>query len=364
MIDEQLYSHYASRVHAAGRRALAPVSCTFEITPVCNLRCRFCYVALDPYAGPYLGTDDVRRALDIIAGAGVLMLTLTGGEIFARRDVIDIYRHARANGFLVTLYTNATMITSEHARALADEPPHAVEVSIYGADAEHYEHTTQIPGSFARFERGVSLLQGAGLAPLMKHPVSTLSRDHLPAIAAWCEARGLRHKFAAELERRHDGGAEPTLYRLESRTVRAVKDELFERRTGAKRERPMPECAPSPDASPDDLYSCSAGRSSLFVDALGNASHCVLDREPSFPLLSMPWRELWASMTAWVTQPLPADAPCAGCGLRAGCNNCPARSRMATGSPYLRDPYHCEITHLEHGLPLPPAARALGACVA
>lgn len=367
-MPEVPFSTYAGALDATARKAFAPVSCTFEITPVCNLRCHFCYVAIDPYRGPYLDTAHMQRALDVIAEAGVLFLTLTGGEIFARRDFLDIYRYARGKGFIITLFTNATMVTPEHARVLADEPPHAVEVSIYGADAEHYEGTTGIPGSFVRFERGVQLLQEAGLDPLLKHPVSTLTADHLPAIHAWCDARGLRHKFSAELERRHDGGEEPTLYRIGTRQVPVVKDDLYALRTGRKRELPMPECAPSPDADPRELYQCSAGRSTFFVDALGNASHCVIDREPSFPLLEMPWPELWARMNGWVTQPLAADAACGSCALRAACNNCPARARLATGSPHGRDPYHCEITHLEHGVPWGGAAarprRELGACVA
>ncbi|MDB4909177.1 MAG: putative Radical domain protein, partial [Gemmatimonadetes bacterium] len=225
-------------------------------------------------------------------------------------------------------------------------------------------------GSFARFERGMDHLLAAGLASLVtvKHPVSTLTADHVDAIRNWSEVRGLRHKFAAEIENRHDGGQAPSLYRLETRKVREVKDVLHTARTGGKRPLPMAECAVSdPDPSaPERLYQCLAGRTTLFVDAVGRASHCVIDREPSFPILEMPWDELWAQMRAWVDQPLPADAPCSGCSLRGGCNNCPARARLATASPFGRDQYHCDLTHEEHGLPPARAGapRQLSACVA
>jgi hypothetical protein len=103
----------------------------------------------------------------------------------------------------------------------------------------------------------------------------------------------------------------------------------------------------------------------VFVDALGQASHCVIDRQPSFPILEMPWEQLWAEMGSWVTQPLPADASCSGCSLRGGCSNCPARARLATGSPYLKDQYQCDITHAIHGLPPSrQAPRPLAACTA
>jgi radical SAM protein with 4Fe4S-binding SPASM domain len=137
------------------------------------------------------------------------------------------------------------------------------------------------------------------------------------------------------------------------------------------RRMPLPECSvEAPAGSEEELYRCGAGRVAFFVNALGEASHCVIDRSPVFPILEMPWVELWEKMGEWVTQPLPKDAPCSGCGLRGGCENCPARSRLATGSPYSKDPYYCDVTHERNGLPPADhsthvvAPRPVGACAA
>ena len=329
-----------------------PMAVLFEITPTCNLRCHFCYVALDPYQGPYLSAARIIEVFDILRANEVLFLTLTGGEIFTRRDFPEIYRAARRGGFLVTLYTNATMITEAHEQLLAEEPPFRVDVSIYGADAEHYEATTGIPGSFAKFVRGVDRLQRAGVSIAMRTPVSTFNIDHVPAMIEWCRARGLPFNFDPTLDVRHDGGQEPAMYRITPRSVRDVKDQVHEIKHGSRRTGPLAECsvAPPPGYNREELYTCGAGRTGFFIDALGNASHCVSDREPAFPILGMPFDELWARIGGWVTQPLPAEAPCSGCGLRHACNNCPARSRLATGSPFLKDQYFCDVTHIEHGL--------------
>lgn len=336
-----------------GFRERAPMACLFEITPTCNLRCHFCYVALDPYKGPYLTTQQVFQVLDRLHQAGVLMLTLTGGEILSRRDFPEIYRYAWEKGFLVTLFTNATMVNEKHIELLKEMQPDCVDVTIYGADAEHYEGTTGIKGSFARFERGIDLLREAGIRLSVKHTASTTSGDHFDAVREWAEARALPIRISTALDHRHDGGTQPMLYRLEARRTVELKDRIFEARKGHKRESaPLPECSMGerlPNGE-ERLYRCGAGRISLFVDALGNASHCVLDREPSFPILDMEWEEVWAAIGEWVNQPLPKEAPCSGCSLRDGCHNCPARSRMSTGSPYLKDTFYCDITHLEYGL--------------
>ena len=162
----------------------------------------------------------------------MLWLTLTGGEIFSRRDFAAIYEHALAKGFLVTLYTNATMVAESIAQLLAERPPFSVEVSIYGADAAHYESTTQVPGSFSRFERGVERLRGAGVPLLMKCPISTLSSDHVDALVEWCTARSLPFKADPVIDARHDGGQQPTLYRIEPRRVLALRDHLYALRHG------------------------------------------------------------------------------------------------------------------------------------
>ena len=364
-----LLSAFEQQIRAQSRSGRLPMTCTFELTPTCNLRCHFCYVALDPYKGPYLTTQQVFAVLDKLERAGVLWLTLTGGEVLSRRDFPEIYRYARRKGFLVTVFTNATMMTERIAALFREEPPFSVEVSIYGADAEHYEGVTGIKGSFPRFVRGIELLQGAGVSLLLKHPTSSITADHVGAIHEWCESRGIVHKFAATIENRHDGGQQPSLYRITPRAVRGLKDELHLALTGKQRTMPLPECnIGGADDGVERLYQCGAGRIAFFVDANGRASHCVLDREPNFPLTEMEWDDVWEQMGAWVNQPLPKEAPCSGCSLRSGCMNCPARARMSSGSPYLKDTYYCDVTHAEHGLE--PAQhpdyraypRPLGAC--
>ena len=365
---EMLLSALEARLTAKARTGRTPVTAQFELTPTCNLRCQFCYVALDPYKGPYLSTAQVKSVIDKLERAGFLWLILTGGEIFSRRDFPEIYLYAKKKGFLVVLYSNGTMVTEKLATLLREHPPLSVEISIYGADQEHYERVTQIPGSFARFERGMQLLIDAGVPLLMKHPISSLTEHHVPAIAAWCLERRLPCNFSSGIELRHDGGQQPDVYRIASKRMHDVKRniaaldaerndmlgvDLTPRETTSPEfpAGPLAECTSfDPSATTQMLYKCSAGKVSVFIDALGMASHCVIDREPAFPILDMEFDELWQRMGDWVTQPLPVEAPCHGCGLRHGCASCPARSRLKTGSPYLKDTYHCDATHSKFGL--------------
>ncbi len=93
-----------------------PLIGQWELTYRCNLKCVMCYTDCfnTPEAIPKeLSTEEIFRIMEEIQEAGGLSLTLTGGEPLARRDFPEIYRHAAHLGFLVSIYSNGTLITRE-----------------------------------------------------------------------------------------------------------------------------------------------------------------------------------------------------------------------------------------------------------
>ena len=90
-----------------------------------------------------------------LAEAGTFFLTLTGGEVFMRRDFLEILAHARALHFSVTIFTTGTLLTPETAARVAALHPLSVEVSIYSARPEIHDRVTRIPGSHARSLRAL-----------------------------------------------------------------------------------------------------------------------------------------------------------------------------------------------------------------
>src|SRR5262245_64118601 len=125
-----MVSHYDRLVRVASR-AHIPLAVLFEVTHRCNLGCSHCYLTEGPMGRPKptrdeLTFDEIRRVFDQLADAGTLFLTLSGGEVFMRRDFLEIVAHARACGFSVTVFTTGTLLTPETAAQLADLPPLSV----------------------------------------------------------------------------------------------------------------------------------------------------------------------------------------------------------------------------------------------
>ena len=113
------YSDFSLGLHQKVNGRRVPISGAIEVTRRCNNRCIHCYNNL-PMGDQEalldeLTYDEYCRILDEITEAGCLWLLFTGGEIFLRKDFLDIYMYVKKKGLLITLFTNGTLLTPEIA---------------------------------------------------------------------------------------------------------------------------------------------------------------------------------------------------------------------------------------------------------
>ena len=106
----------------SGRADRLPIGAVYEATMRCNLHCEFCYVGdLLNIEGEWrqeLTLESLRRAFPDHPG---FQVSLTGGEIFMRKDIMSVLDLFREKGYACGyLTTNGTIITEERAEALAD----------------------------------------------------------------------------------------------------------------------------------------------------------------------------------------------------------------------------------------------------
>src|ERR1700684_4708420 len=160
---EQLsYGAFSAELHQRHSGQRAPLQVSIEVTRRCPLECQHCYnnhSMVDQDArSREMTTEEHFRMLDELVEMGCFWLLYTGGEIFARKDFLEIYTYAKKKGFLITLFTNGTLINERIADHLAQYRPFAIEITLYGATRATYEAMTQIPGSYDRCMRGIRLL--------------------------------------------------------------------------------------------------------------------------------------------------------------------------------------------------------------
>ena len=336
---------------------------TIEVTRRCPLTCAHCYNNL-PMAdcdaqGRELTYAEHCRILDELADAGCLFLLFTGGEIFARRDFLDIYTYAKTKGFLITLFTNGTLITPKLADYLARWRPFSIEITLYGHTKATYERLTGIPGSYEKCIRGIHLLLERGLPLKLKTVAVTINKHEVWDMQRFAEEElGVEFKFDSLMSPRIDCSQSPLAVRLNPEECVAfdVQDpkRMDEWKLFAERYfRPA-----NPPERGDEVYHCGGGVSSFAIDPYGGMSICVLSQVDKFDLRTGHVREAWAGFLRRVRQKkVTRLTKCTACELKSMCGMCPANGELENGDPEALVDFLCRVAHLRaytFGLPVAP----------
>ena len=118
---EQLsYGAFSADLHQRQSGKRAPMQVSIEVTRRCPLECQHCYNNLpmgdQDARSREMTTEEHFNMLDELVEMGCFWLLYTGGEIFARKDFLEIYTYAKKKGFLITLFTNGTLINGKDRR--------------------------------------------------------------------------------------------------------------------------------------------------------------------------------------------------------------------------------------------------------
>ena len=208
------------------RRGL--ISFDLEITARCNNNCRHCYINLQ--AGDRvakeneLSLEEIKEITDEAVSLGALWCLITGGEPLLREDFFDIYLYLKIKGLLVSVFTNATLVTEEHVGLFKRYPPRDIEVSVYGVSKEAYEKVTRRSGSFDAFHQGLNLLFESGLKVRLKAMMLRSNVHEHPEIARFCREKTRDYfRFDPFLHLRYDG--DPTR-NMEIKSERLSPEEI------------------------------------------------------------------------------------------------------------------------------------------
>lgn len=324
------------RLQERARRSRVPLNGTLELTWRCNLRCAHCYQ--DGLRGQHreLSTSDWKALIDQAAGLGCLQLTFTGGEPLVREDFAELYRYAHRRGFLITLFTNGTLLGPERVELLRAAPPRRIEISLYGTSSERYREVTGSPAAYEQLRAGLERLSGSGLAVTLKTVALRQLAGELPQMRALAEEHGFSFRWDSVVTPRLDGGEAPLEHRLEEQEAVALDARHPERVEALCSERL---------ARDEQVVPCGAGRTAFHLDPEGTMRGCVLLREPCAPASELGFGPAWealAPLTRQVASALPGT--CGSCPHVRFCSACPGICMLEGGDLEAAVGYHCCLT--------------------
>jgi len=325
-----------------------PLSVQLDLTYRCNERCVHCYLDHDDHGE--MTTAEIKHLLKEMADAGVFILTLSGGEIFLRKDFFELLEYARRTlMFCVKLKTNAMLIREREAARIRDLGVESVQISIYSHRPEVHDAITLVPGSLKRSLDAVRFLKSQGLRVVIANVLMTQNMQDYPAVRALAAELGVDCTLDPTITPMMDGdrsvlslGVDQTALRQVFRDASLVGDvEEF--------------CAISTNPDEDALENlpCSAGHTSCYVSPYGDVFPCVQFPLPTGNVRKQRFIDIWRHSDAMndVRSIRVKDlTTCTSCSHVSSCSRCPG---LAFLEGNMRGPssQDCERSYARTGVP-------------
>src|ERR1700677_2311690 len=351
-MDQLSYGAFSADLHQKQAGQRAPMQVSIEVTRRCPLECQHCYNNLpmgdQDARSREMTTEEHFRMLDELVEIGTFWLLYTGGEIFARKDFLEIYTYAKKKGFLITLFTNGTLINEKIADYLLEWPPFAIEITLYGRTRETYEALTMIPGSYDRCLRGIKLLRERGLPLKLKTVATSINKHEIGAMRQFAEEElGVDFKFDGQINPRIDCSQSPLAVRLTPEEVVAL-DMNAPKGVSEYRRLAQHDMEKSPNlADSDTVYFCGGGVNSFALNAYGEMGICVISQQETFSIRDGGARKVWEdALLRLRNRKRTRVTKCIECRIQSLCGMCPANGEMENGDRESPVEFLCNVAHL------------------
>lgn len=357
MIGKQQSGHLVEYLHRRADVRGIPLSGTFELTPMCNMSCRMCYVRKTPEevkaTGKRLRTvDEWLTMAEELKKQGTLFLLLTGGEPFTYPGFRDLYEKLQTMGFVLSINSNATLIDEETADWLAHHAPQRINITLYGSSDETYDRLCNNPEGFTKTNRAIELLQERGINVKLNCSVTPHNIGDLQDVIRYSDEKKLilqatsymfpplRRDAASIGKNDRFSAQECANIEAKIRKMQRGFENLKEYYKNVQQHKPLDD-----DSCFDcegDGVRCRAGKSSFWITWDGRLLLCAMMDEPAYYPFEEGFDNSWKKLVNKTTGiHLPPE--CAVCEAKDVCRSCAAMVYTETGSYDKKPQYRCDL---------------------
>ncbi|HTS34797.1 MAG TPA: radical SAM protein [Candidatus Solibacter sp.] len=330
------------------RRRNIPLSVQLDLTYRCNERCVHCY--LDHNDHGEMTTAEIKHLLDQMADAGVFILTLSGGEIFLRKDFFELLEYARLEKlFCVKLKTNAILIREAEAARIREIGVECIQISIYSHKPEIHDAITLVPGSLKRSIDAARFLKSQGLRVLLANVLMVQNARDYHGVRDLAAELGVEYTVDPTITPMMDGNRDILKLNIDEQALRDVfRDTSL---VGDVKEF----CAIADPADDNSLAAlpCSAGHTTCYVSPYGDVYPCVQFPLPTGNIRKQRFLDIWRDsreMNDVRSIRLKDLGTCSSCSHVSGCTRCPG---LAYQEGNMRGPssQDCQKSFVRTGVP-------------
>lgn len=346
-----LFKHFANKPHIFNLQ--------IELTSKCNERCVHCYIPMQQRkAAPVavLSTEEIKSILCQAKDLGTLCVTFSGGELLLRQDLLEILRFARECDFIISLFSNVTLLTNQMVERLFELNIASVQVSLYSMNPEIHDAITGLKGSCEKTKQGIEMLLNAGVGVVINCPILKPNKDSVIDVQAFAESRKIKFGSDYLLIAQSDFDKSNLDNRLNLEEIRAVITGMMENNASYRKNiLSKLNNYNADERKVKDRLACGVGIDTLSITSNGDITPCpgwnnyVLgniknDRIEEVWLHSEKINHLRGiRMSQFPT--------CTTCDVKKFCSMCLLRNYNESGGDLLKVPKAvCQVSHLRKAI--------------
>lgn len=333
-----------------------PISAAFELTPLCNMNCRMCFLRLSKSEqesiAPLHSADKWLCLARKMRDMGTLFVLLTGGEPLLHPGFEQIYLGLKELGIYITINTNGTLMNERIADMMARDLPRRVNITLYGASRETYGRICGYPDGFDKTLAAVKMLTERKVPVKLNGSLTPDNRDEMQQLMDIADELQVPieiNTYMFPCDRKHRG-AYPCDVRVgcteAARAEYEVRKRQFEPEKWQRMEMELAFFRDHDEQLPPRSVqmACRAGKSNCWFTWMGTMTPCVFLEEPGYPVLDgydVP--QAWKNIVDFCDH-VQLYAGCETCVHRHSCGVCAARTYWEGGGYDQKPAYLCDYT--------------------
>ena len=322
-----------------------PLHGSFELTPLCNLDCKMCYVHLSGSQfnkKDLLSVDEWKSIIGQAHKAGMIKASLTGGECLTYSGFNELYLFLYNMGIIPGIMSNGLLLDKEQLKFFKQYPPKIIQISLYGSSDDVYERVTG-KRAFGTVYHNLELIKEARFPVVLTITPNKFLADDIQQLLEFAESLNIPYNINSSL----------IVPRVN--TGRKLEDMSIDQYVSLYKYKKMidkdEECECIDDIKvPEENHlgrrrfglQCGGGRGSFTIKYDGSISPCASLYDLSANTLEMGFLNAWKYINNLANNyPMPQE--CYDCVYHDYCLLCPAIHRNANRVGHC-DPRVCERT--------------------
>ena len=344
-------------LHRKASITKTPISGTFELSPLCNMDCKMCYIKMSKEKQESIARLRTKEEwIELAQKAkekGMLFLLLTGGEPFLVKDFKELYIELHKMGFCISINSNGTMIDEDVIEWLKHYPPMRINMTLYGASDETYERLCNNPKGFTQVTKALSLLKENNIQVKLNCSVTPYNNGDLKQMMDFAQEHDLVIQATSymfpPLRKDETKIGQNNRFNAEDAALYGAYISAYS--NGFDRFKDYIESGQLAlyDADDDcgvvegDHMRCRAGITSFWMTWEGKMLPCGMIPDSGKDPWEVGFDEAWENVKNIVSE-ITLPVKCAGCGKKDECRACAAMVYTETGTYDKVPQYRCEMT--------------------